>query len=108
MAAKFLVRRVWSGLATQHLISPVDAEQSERERYGLLDRSLVAAAVTHGIVRSSGWKDVRSWWLRLMFLEGAFFEVIDHLWNGDFFISGDRLMPACRSSGRPLRASDEC
>jgi len=30
-------------------------------------------------------KDVKIWWLNLMFCGGALFGVMDHLWNGELF-----------------------
>jgi hypothetical protein len=37
-------------------------------------------------------KDPHSYWLNLMFLGGAIFGVIDHLWNGELFLIGENLM----------------
>ena len=32
-------------------------------------------------------KDAKVWWLNLMFLGGALFGIIDHIWNGELFVS---------------------
>ncbi len=35
-------------------------------------------------------KSIKVWWLNLMFIGGALFGIIDHLWNGELFmVSGD-------------------
>ncbi len=41
------------------------------------------------VVTSVAWgktKNVKVWWLALMFYGGALFGVIDHLWNGELFL----------------------
>jgi len=43
------------------------------------------------IVTSIMWKknqSVKVWWLNLMFIGGALFGGIDHLWNGELFLVG--------------------
>jgi hypothetical protein len=37
-------------------------------------------------IRSRHKKDQRNHWLNLMFLGGALFGIIDHLWNGELFL----------------------
>lgn len=37
-------------------------------------------------------KDIRLWWLNLMFWGGALFGVIDHLWNGELFIFSPNIL----------------
>jgi hypothetical protein len=42
------------------------------------------------IVSSILWhkkREMKIWWLNLMFLGGALFGVIDHIWNGELFTS---------------------
>lgn len=47
------------------------------------------------IVTSVAWNKTRSvklWWLNLLFLGGALFGVIDHLWNGELFLISDNIV----------------
>jgi hypothetical protein len=44
---------------------------------------LSGAIVTSFVVRKS--KNTKIWWLNLMFIGGALFGIIDHLWHGEFF-----------------------
>ena len=37
-------------------------------------------------------KDVKLWWLNLMFWGGAFFGVIDHLWNGELLLISENII----------------
>lgn len=47
------------------------------------------------IVTSVAWrktKNVKVWWLTLMFYGGALFGVIDHLWNGELFLVSEKII----------------
>lgn len=60
---------------------------------------LMAAVITYGITRGRGLRDSRGWWLNLMFLGGALFGVIDHLWYGELFLISEYwLMDAALGS----------
>jgi hypothetical protein len=48
----------------------------------------VAGAIVSSIVWSKT-KSVKVWWLALLYWGGALFGVIDHLINGELFVSGD-------------------
>jgi hypothetical protein len=37
-------------------------------------------------------KDIKIWWLNLMFWGGALFGVIDHLWNGELFLISKHIV----------------
>jgi len=37
-------------------------------------------------------KNVKIWWLNLMFYGGALFGVIDHLWNGELFLISENII----------------
>jgi len=50
---------------------------------------LVGAVVT--TVAWSRTKNVKAWWLMLMFYGGALFGVIDHLWNGELFLISENI-----------------
>ncbi len=54
----------------------------------------MAVAILGLIARKkSNWKGKHSDWFVLLFLGGALFGVVDHLWNGElFFISANWLM----------------
>ena len=45
-----------------------------------------SAIITSLIWRKN--KDTKIWWLNLMFMGGALFGVIDHIWNGELFLIG--------------------
>lgn len=45
---------------------------------------VAGAVITSFICRKT--KDAKLWWLNLMFLGGALFGVIDHLWNNELFL----------------------
>ena len=50
--------------------------------------------VAGAIVTSFIWgrnKNVKIWWLSLMFWGGALFGVIDHLWNKELFLISDNI-----------------
>ncbi len=54
-----------------------------------------AAAVVHYLVRTrrpSLKHNTHHLWLNLLFLGGAIFGVIDHLWNGELFLFGENLL----------------
>ena len=47
------------------------------------------------VVTSVAWgktKNVKVWWLALMFYGGALFGVIDHLWNGELFLISENVI----------------
>lgn len=47
------------------------------------------------IVTSVAWKrtkNVKTWWLALMFYGGASFGVIDHFWNGELFLISENVI----------------
>ena len=47
------------------------------------------------IVTSFIWsrnKNVKIWWLNLMFWGGALFGLIDHLWNGELFLISENIV----------------
>ena len=47
------------------------------------------------VVTSVAWgktKNVKVWWLALMFYGGALFGVIDHLWNGELFLVSENII----------------
>jgi hypothetical protein len=37
-------------------------------------------------------KNIKVWWLNLMFYGGALFGVIDHLWNRELFLISDNII----------------
>ena len=44
------------------------------------------------IISSLIWRKKREtkiWWLNLMFYGGALFGIVDHIWNGELFTSGN-------------------
>ena len=50
---------------------------------------------TAAIVSSVIWsrtKDVKQWWLTLLFSGGALFGVIDHWWNGELFLISENIV----------------
>lgn len=52
-----------------------------------------AAAIVHSILRKSipDWRSsVRHLWLSLLLVGGAIFGVVDHLWNGELFLIGEK------------------
>jgi len=47
------------------------------------------------VVTSVAWKKTRNvkvWWLALMFYGGALFGVIDHWWNGELFLISENIV----------------
>jgi len=51
--------------------------------------------VAGAIVTSIAWsktKNVKLWWLNLMFYGAALFGVVDHLWNGELFLISDNIV----------------
>lgn len=47
------------------------------------------------MITSIAWKrrrDVKLWWLNLMFYGGVIFGVIDHLWNGELFLISENIL----------------
>lgn len=50
----------------------------------------VAGAIVTSIIRHKK-KDVKIWRLNLMFLGGAIFGVVDHLWNRELFLVSENL-----------------
>ncbi len=51
---------------------------------------LLGAIVTTTIWSKT--KNVKVWWLNLMFYGGALFGVIDHLWNGELFLISENIV----------------
>ena len=54
-----------------------------------------AIPVAGAVVSSLIWrkkKDLKLWWLSLMFYGGALFGVIDHLWNKELFLVSENLI----------------
>ena len=51
---------------------------------------LVGAIVTTVIWSKT--KNVKLWWLNLMFYGGALFGVIDHFWNGELFLISENII----------------
>lgn len=37
-------------------------------------------------------KNIKIWWLNLMFYGGAIFGIIDHLWNGELFLFSKNIV----------------
>ncbi|MFC1698737.1 hypothetical protein ACFL1I_02090 [Candidatus Omnitrophota bacterium] len=53
------------------------------------------APLIGAIVTTVAWKktkDVKVWWLNLMFYGGALFGVIDHFWNGELFLISENII----------------
>lgn len=47
------------------------------------------------LVTSVAWhrsRNVKLWWLNLMFYGGALFGVIDHFWNGELFLISENII----------------
>jgi len=47
------------------------------------------------IITSAIWfktKDVKTWWLALLFGGGAMFGIIDHWWNGELFLISENIL----------------
>lgn len=47
------------------------------------------------IVISTAWhktKNIKLWWLNLMFWGGALFGLIDHFWNGELFLISENIL----------------
>lgn len=54
-----------------------------------------AAPLVGAVVTSIAWKktkNVKIWWLNLLFYGGALFGVIDHLWNGELFLISENII----------------
>lgn len=54
-----------------------------------------AAPLIGAVVTSVAWKrtkNVKLWWLNLMFYGGALFGVVDHLWNGELFLISENIV----------------
>jgi hypothetical protein len=52
------------------------------------------APVIGAVISSAAWsksKNVKVWWLTLMFCGGALFGVVDHLWNGELFLISENI-----------------
>ncbi len=50
---------------------------------------VIGAVVTSGVWSKT--KNVKVWWLTLMFYGGALIGVIDHLWNGELFLISESI-----------------
>ena len=53
------------------------------------------APLVGAVVASVAWgktKNVKVWWLALMFYGGALFGVIDHFWNGELFLISENIV----------------
>ena len=53
------------------------------------------APLVGAVVTSLAWgrtKNVKVWWLTLMFYGGALFGVIDHFWNGELFLISENII----------------
>jgi len=53
------------------------------------------APLIGAIVTTAAWnktRDVKIWWLTLMFYGGALFGVIDHFWNGELFLISENIV----------------
>ncbi|MCK5580641.1 MAG: hypothetical protein KAJ18_05140 [Candidatus Omnitrophica bacterium] len=53
-----------------------------------------AIPVVGAVITSVVWKktkDVKIWWLNIMFYGGAVFGIVDHLWNGELFVVPENL-----------------
>lgn len=53
------------------------------------------APLIGAVVTSVAWnktKNVKVWWLTLMFYGGALFGVIDHLWNGELLLISENIV----------------
>ena len=48
----------------------------------------LVAAIISTIVWSSQRRGPAGWWLNLLLYGGALFGLVDHLWNGELFLSG--------------------
>ena len=48
---------------------------------------LGGAIITSLICRKK--REAKIWWLNLMFSGGALFGIVDHIWNGELFTSGN-------------------
>lgn len=47
------------------------------------------------VITSVAWgktKNVKVWWLTLMFYGGALFGAIDHFWNGELFLISENII----------------
>lgn len=51
---------------------------------------LAGAVVTSVVWKKT--KNVKVWWLVLMFYGGALFGVIDHFWNGELFLISENII----------------
>jgi len=54
-----------------------------------------AAPLVGAVVTTMAWsktKNVKVWWLMLMFYGGALFGVVDHLWNGELFLISKNIV----------------
>jgi len=54
-----------------------------------------AAAIIHHFIRKkvpSIRENAYHRWLNLLFIGGAIFGIVDHLWNGELFMIGDKIL----------------
>ena len=54
-----------------------------------------AAPLVGAVVATVAWsktKNVKIWWLMLMFCGGALFGVVDHWWNGELFLVSENIV----------------
>lgn len=54
---------------------------------------LIAAIAHYGLRKKiKGFDNVHQLWLNLLFLGGAVFGVVDHIWNKELFLIGENLV----------------
>lgn len=54
-----------------------------------------AVPVVGAVVTSAVWartRNIKVWWLNLLFWGGALFGVIDHWWNGELFLISEDIV----------------
>jgi hypothetical protein len=56
----------------------------------------LAASIIHAISQKkiSSWRsNIHHKWLNLLFVGGAIFGIVDHIWNGELFLIGENIVP---------------
>ena len=54
----------------------------------------LAASIIHAVSRKkiSSWRNnIHHKWLNLLFVGGAIFGIMDHIWNGELFLIGENI-----------------